>query len=471
MGIIDYSKEPVSDIAFIDMKSFYASVECVERGLHPLKTSLCVMSRADNSAGLILASSPMFKKVFGKKNVGRAYDLPFDVKTRKFSYYNAKKQRLPTDPDFVRYIEEWAKTTFIVPPRMDRYIEVNMEIQRVFQNYGSPDEIYPYSIDEGFIDLTTSLKYFVSNQTISRKDKLDMISAKIQKDIWRKTGIYSTVGMSNSNPLLAKLALDNEAKKMPTMRANWSYEDVESKVWAIRNMTDFWGIGHRMEKRLNDLVIFSIKELANSNPDLLKKSLGVVGLRLWFYANGVDESNVNTPYKPKSTGLGNSQVLPRDYVKQRDTEIVLREMAEQVAIRLRRAGKKATVVSIHVGYSKQENKKSINTQRKIEPTNQTDTLTNVVLQLFHQKYSSGAVRNVAVNYSGLVDESFGLISLFDDVKQIEKKERLQSAIDSIRNQFGFTSLLKANALESASRSIVRSKLIGGHSAGGLDGLK
>ncbi|KYF36810.1 ImpB/MucB/SamB family protein [Streptococcus mitis] len=146
-------------------------------------------------------------------------------------------------------------------------------------------------------------------------------------------------------------------------------------------------------------------------------------------------------------------------------------MAEQVAIRLRRAGKKTTVVSIHVGYSKQENKKSINTQKKIESTNQTDTLTNVVLQLFHQKYSSGAVRNVAVNYSGLVDESFGLVSLFDDVEKREKEERLQSAIDSIRDQFGFTSLLKASALESASRSIARSKLIGGHSAGGLDGLK
>ncbi len=78
MGYFDYSKEPRSDIAFIDMKSFYSSVECVERGLHPLKTSLCVMSRADNSAGLILASSPMFKKIFGKSNVGRSYDLPFD---------------------------------------------------------------------------------------------------------------------------------------------------------------------------------------------------------------------------------------------------------------------------------------------------------------------------------------------------------------------------------------------------------
>ena len=76
MGYFDYTREPRSDIAFIDMKSFYASVECVERGLHPLKTSLCVMSRADNSAGLILASSPIFKSVFGKSNVGRAYDLP-----------------------------------------------------------------------------------------------------------------------------------------------------------------------------------------------------------------------------------------------------------------------------------------------------------------------------------------------------------------------------------------------------------
>ena len=132
MGYFDYSKEPGSDIAFVDMKSFYASVECVERGLHPLKTSLCVMSRSDNSAGLILASSPMFKKIFGKSNVGRSYDLPFDIKTRKFLYYNAKKQDLPTDSDYVRYIEEWAKVTFIVPPRMDEYIAVNMEIQRIF---------------------------------------------------------------------------------------------------------------------------------------------------------------------------------------------------------------------------------------------------------------------------------------------------------------------------------------------------
>lgn len=301
MGIFDYSKEPRSDIAFVDMKSFYASVECVERGLHPLKTSLCVMSHADNSSGLILASSPMFKQVFGKSNVSRSYDLPFDVKTRKFSYYNANKQGLPTIPEYVRYIESWAKATFIVPPRMDLYIERNMEIQHIFQNYASVEDILPYSIDEGFIDLTSSLNYFIPEKALTRKEKLDMLSAKIQRDIWRKTGIYSTVGMSNANPLLAKLALDNEAKKTATMRANWSYEDVENKVWNIEEMTDFWGIGSRMKKRLNNLGIFSIKELANCNPDMLKKELGVVGVDLFFYANGIDESDVHKPYKPKAT--------------------------------------------------------------------------------------------------------------------------------------------------------------------------
>ena len=226
-----------------------------------------------------------------------------------------------------------------------------------------------------------------------------------------------------------------------------------------------------MEARLNKLGIFTIKELGNSNPDMLQKSLGIVGVRLWFHANGIDESNVHRPYKAKSKGIGNSQVLPRDYVMTREIEIVLREMAEQVAIRLRKAKKKTTVVAIHLGYSRREHRSPISAQMKIDPTNNTDELINYVLRLFHSKYNSGAIRNIAVNYSGLVDESYSLISLFDDVDDIEKEERLQVTIDTIRDEFGFTSLLKANALDKASRTIERSNLIGGHSAGRLDGLK
>ncbi|WP_366094118.1 Y-family DNA polymerase [uncultured Finegoldia sp.] len=468
MGIIDYSLEPKSDIAFVDIKSFYASVECVKRNLNPLTTSLCVMSNSDNAGGLILASSPTFKKVFGKKNVSRAFDLPFHVHDRKFNFQWALDNNIEITDKIVRYVEKWAENTLIVPPRMALYIQENLKIQKIFMNYASFDEILPYSIDEGFIDLTTSLNYFVPNEKISRKDKLDLISSRIQNEIRNKTGLYSTVGMSNANPLLAKLALDNEAKKTVNMRANWSYEDVEDKVWKIENLTDFWGIGERTKRRLNKLCIFSVKELANANPDILKKEFGIIGVQLWFHANGVDESKVTRPYVSKSKGLGNSQVLPRDYTKKTEIEIVLREIAEQVAIRIRRIRKKASVVSIYVGFSHREMRKSIHIQKTISPTQSTAELTEHVMELFRKKYSGGSVRRLAVSYENLLDESCVEFSIFDDVDKIEKQNNLEKAIDEIRDKYGFTSIQKATSLMEGSRVIERSKLIGGH-CGGMDG--
>lgn len=469
MGIIDYSREPTSDIAFVDMKSFYASVECVERGLHPLKTSLCVMSRSDNSNGLILASSPVFKKVFGKENVGRSRDLPFDIETRKFSFEKARRQNIPITKDYVNYIKTWAKNTLIVPPRMAFYIEENLKIQKVFENFASVDEIYPYSIDEGFLDLTSSLNYFVRDSGLSRREKLDILCAKIQNEIRKETGIFSTVGMSNSNPLLAKLALDNEAKKTPTMRANWSYEDVEKKVWNIENLTDFWGIGSRTAKRLNKLFIYSVRDLANSDPDRLAKEFGIMGVQLWFHANGVDESNLKEPYIPKSKGIGNSQVLPKNYTDQKEIEIVLSEMAEQVAIRLRRIKKKANTIAIYIGFSSEDKKRSINVQKKIRPSQSTEVLTREVLSLFREKYDGGAVRNIGIRYDNLTGEDYCIFTLFEDVKKIEKMENLDKAIDKIRDKYGYMAIQKATSLMEGSRAKERSTLIGGH-CGGLDGI-
>ncbi|HFI0638294.1 TPA: Y-family DNA polymerase [Streptococcus suis] len=470
MGYIDYSLEPKSDIAFVDMKSFYASVECVERGLNPLTTSLCVLSRDDHASGLILASSPVFKKVFGRDNVGRSHELPFDIQTRKFSFTNAVKQGLPTTRDYIQYVEYWAKRSYIVPPRMDLYIEKNIEIQKVFGDFASRDEIFPYSIDEGFLDLTSSLNYFVKDKSLSNKLKLDLVSERIQYAIWKQTGIYSTVGMSNSNPLLAKLALDNEAKKSKTMRANWSYEDVESKVWAIPNLTDFWGIGTRTEKRLNKLGIYSIKELANSNPDILKKEFGVMGIQLWYHANGIDESNLANPYRPKSSGIGNSQTLSRDYTDPREIEVLLRGFTKQVARRLRKRGKKTKRVSLTLMYSRHESRMPINVQKTIEPVSDYKVLTDEIIALFRSKYTGGAIRRVGIRFDQLVDESVMVFSLFDDVEKLEREERLQKAIDAIQDKYGFTALLTADTLDPASSVLERSRLVGGHSAGGLEGL-
>lgn len=469
MSIIDYSLEPKSDIAFVDMKSFYASVECVKRNLNPLTTSVCVMSNADNSSGLILASSPTFKKVFGKDNVSRSRDLPFDVKTRKFSRQNAVRQNINITKEYIDHIENWAEKTLIVPPRMSLYIEENLKIQKVLQNYAPEEEIHPYSIDEAFIDLTKSLNYFIPEENLTRRQKLDQISAQIQKEIWKDTGVYSTVGMSNANPLLAKLALDNEAKTTRTMRANWSYEDVEDKVWKIKNLTDFWGIGRRTAKRLNRMGIYSIRDLANFNPDLLKKEFGIIGVQLWFHANGVDESKVTNPYNPKSTSYGNSQVLPRDYHSQREVEIVLREMAEQVATRIRKKGKKTGRVSIYVGFSYNEDKKSIKAQKSIDPTHSTQRLSKEVVDLFREKHEGGSVRNIGVTYGNLVKDTHTAYTIFDDVKKMEKQESLDKTIDEIRDEFGYTSILNGSSLVEGSRVIARSKLVGGH-AGGMDGM-
>ena len=126
---------------------------------------------------------------------------------------------------------------------------------------------------------------------------------------------------------------------------------------------------------------------------------------MWFHAMGLMRANVHKPYKAKSKGLGEFSNLAERLRELRDIEIILREMAEQVAIRLRRSGKKTTLVSIYVGFSKQEVRSSIHTQMKVEPTNNTAVLTDYVLKLFHNKYTSGAVRSVGINYSGFVDES------------------------------------------------------------------
>ena len=273
---------------------------------------------------------------------------------------------------------------------MDLYIKKNIQNQHIFQNYASVDDILSYSIDEGFIDLTSSLNYFITDRTVTRKDKLDMISGR---------------------------------------------------------------------------------ELANNNPDTLKKELGIVGLDLFFHANGIDESNVHKPYKTKSHGLENSQILPRDYDRQADIELILKEIAEQVAIRLRRVHKKACQVSISIGFSKLESKRSLQAQMKIEPANNPKILIGHVISLFRKKYQGGAVRSVSVSYANFVDEKIQILSLFDNPDDIDKEERLQSAIDSICQEFGFTTIQKATALQEASRSIAQSKLIGGHSTGGLDGLK
>ena len=156
-NFFDYSLEPRRAILFEDVKSNYASIECVQRNLNPLTTSLCVMSRADNTKGLTLASSPTFKKVFGMKNISRASDLPFIIETRKFNFpqwYRTHTdiygQRTEPTLQYVAFIESWAKRTWLVPPQMQLYVDYKIKVTEILTNYTSIEEIHSYSIDESF---------------------------------------------------------------------------------------------------------------------------------------------------------------------------------------------------------------------------------------------------------------------------------------------------------------------------------
>ena len=443
-----YSLEPRGDYAFIDMKSYYASYELKARGLDPLKDMLVVMSKADNTgAGLILASSPAAKKRLGLTNVSRAWELP-------------TVQENPAVKDLI-----------IVEPRMQLYIDQNIEIQKIIQEYAAKEDIMWYSIDEGVVDLSATLNYFVP-EDISRARKLDIVSQKIQQHILRETGIYSTVGMSNSNILLAKLALDNEAKKNNNMRALWNYKDVQTKVWGIQEISDFWGIGSRMKENLKNMGIYSIYDLAQASPEKLNSKFGIIGLQLYHHAWGIDRSKIREKYIPKAENKGNSQVLPRDY-QGYEMPLIIKEMADQVSTRLRRINAKAGTLHLGIRYSRNEPGSGFHRQVKVDPTDNSKEIADHLLKLFNNFYEGQLVRQISVSFSKLVYYDGLQLDLFREPEEQEKEILLEKSKDQIRNKFGFLSLVYASSLLDHGRSIKRAGLVAGHNgggAGGLDGL-
>ncbi|HAR1522758.1 TPA: Y-family DNA polymerase, partial [Enterococcus faecium] len=372
---------------------FYASVECIERNLDPLTTELVVMSRADNTgSGLILASSPEAKKRYGITNVSRPRDLP----------------------------QPFPKTLHVVPPRMNLYIKRNMQVNNIFRRYVADEDLLIYSIDESILKVTRSLNLFTTEGTRSQRRK--KLAQMIQENIKEDLGLIATVGVGD-NPLLAKLALDNEAKHNEGFVAEWTYENVPEKVWNIPEMTDFWGIGSRMKKRLNQMGIMSIRDLANWNPYTIKNRLGVIGLQLYFHANGIDRTDIAIPPEPtKEKSYGNSQVLPRDYTRRNEIELVVKEMAEQVAIRIRQHNCKTGCVHLHIGTSILETRPGFSHQMKIPVTDNTKELQNYCLFLFDKYYEGQEVRHVGITYSKLVYTDSLQLDLFSDPqKQIDEE--------------------------------------------------
>lgn len=426
----NYETEKREAILCIDMKSFYASVECVELGLHPLKALLVVMSGQESPGGLALSASPRAKEILGITNVTRQYEIPYHKELR------------------------------IVPPRMNLYIQKNLQINNIFRRYVGDEDIWIYSVDETFVRVNASQKLF--------KMTPYQFAKQFQRDIYQELGLCCTVGIGD-NMLLSKLALDNAAKHQKDMIATWRYEDVPNTVWKIPKMTNFWGINKRTEKTLHQKGIQSIYDLAHYDFFQMKESMGIMGQQLIAHAWGIDRSDIAKRHRPQSKSIGNSQVLMKDYVKSHETKIVLKEIAEQVAARLRKNQTKTACLHISVGYSRNETSNGFSRQITIPPTNLSKEIVRYCLILFDKFYDGSAVRNLAVNCSKLISDDALQMNLFDDPEGLIANHVLDQTVDKIRRIYGFESIVHASSLMEGATAINRASLVGGH-AGGMEGI-
>lgn len=419
----DYSHAPRKDILCVDVKSFFASVECVKRGLNPLKAKLVVMSNADRAGGLVLAASPMMKKIHRIKTGSRMYELP-----------------------------TWDQEIIIAPPRMKLYLKVNAMIQAIFLRYVPKEYFLPYSIDEAFLDVTGSHALFGTTQEIVYK---------IQRDILEELRLYVTIGIGD-NPLLAKLALDNVAKDRADGIAEWRYEDAPETIWKIRHLEAVCGIGHRTALRLQKMGIFTMYQLSQTPPAILKNKMGIIGEQLYYHAHGIDYSFLNEKYVPANTSYGKSQILEKDYHVSAEVEIIIREMVSEVAMRLRQNHVDTSVIHLSIGYSKYSIKKGFSHQAKIPPTNSSHALIPYFLQLFQRYDEHEPVRSITIS-CGKISLKTGLqLNLFEDATLTLNQEQLEVTVDKIRARYGFKSLMHASSLLAGATGIKRSEMVGGH---------
>ena len=413
---------PKRNILCIDLKSFFASCECVERGLDPFTVPLVVANKNQGNGAITLAITPCLKAQ-GIASRTRLYDIPKNIKYT------------------------------IVPPRMKLYLAKSKEVVNIYLDFVASTDLHIYSIDECFLDVTNYL-------TLYKMDDYTL-ATKILKTIYEKTGLTATCGIG-PNMLLAKVAMDTEAKKYKNGIAKWTYADVKTKLWTIEPLSKMWGIGKRMEKNLNALKIKTVGDLANFNRNILKDKFGIMGTELWNHANGIDLSRIDD-YKqiPKDKSYSHSQVLFKDY-NEDNIKLIMYEMIETITARLRKNKKQATIIGLGIGYSKDIAGGFYHSTKLDSATDSAKEIMRYCEIIFDRYYEFLPIRKVSICCGGLKDKNGVQLNLFNDLEEIKEEEKVNTAIDEIKDKFGKNSIIKASSLLPDSTAIERNKKIGGH---------
>ncbi len=410
------------NIMCIDLKSFFASCECVERGLDPFKVPLVVANKKQGNGAITLAVTPALKKQ-GIPGRVRLYDIPKNIKYE------------------------------IVPPRMKLYIEKSKQVVGIYLDYVAPEDLHIYSIDECFLDVTDYLKLY-------KKTDYEL-AGEILKTDEEKTGLTATCGIG-PNLLLAKVAMDTEAKKYKNGIAKWTYDDVPEKLWSITPLSKMWGIGPRMEKKLNNLNIYTVGELANYDKNILKDKFGVMGQELWNHANGIDLSKISDfKVTPKDKSYSHSQVLFKDY-DGNNVKLIIAEMVDVICARLRASNKESRVIGFGIGYSKDVDGGFYHSIKLETPTDSPREITNICFLIFDRYYNNLPIRKVSISCGGLTKKEGVQLNLFEPIENKKEEVKVNTAIDEIKSKFGKNSIVKASSLLPDSTAIARNEKIGGH---------
>lgn len=408
-------------IAVIDLKAFYSFVECVDRGLDAWSTPLVVADKDRGKNTIVLSVSPYLKSK-GVPSRLRIRDLP---KGYKYIY---------------------------AVPRMERYIEKSAEVVRIMMEFVSHEDIHVYSIDEAFLDITSYLNYY-------KLTPLQLVS-KIIKRIKDKTGLQATGGIGN-NFFLAKVALDIYAKHEKNGIATLYEKDIQTKLWPITPLTKIWGIGERTAAKLNAIGIFTMGDLANSNRDYIHDHFGIIGDQLVDHANGIDESDIHEVYIPKSTSLSLGQVLFKDFNKDNAVTII-REMCDDLSLRLRKENKLAELVSLYIGYSKDTMGGFSRQMSLLQPTDDTEELFKALMEIYNEHIENYPIRRIGINFGKLTTSGYKQMNMFEDTKKQKNNHDLLKTMDKLKDKYGNNILLRASALTEDSTAIERHNQIGGH---------
>lgn len=489
----------------IDLKSFYASVECVDRGLDPLTTNLLVADVSKTEKTICLAVTPSLK-AHGISGRARLFEAIQQVES-----VNAQRKARLKGKDFAgsSYDDSELKKNptlavdyIAAPPRMALYRACSTKIVETYLKYVSIDDVFPYSIDEVFIDAT----HYLSTYKMSAHDFARMLI----QDVLATTGVTATAGIAE-NMYLCKVALDITAKHIPADKDGVRIAELDMMtyrrtLWEHKDLTDFWMVGSATARRLNNLGLYTMGDIAwcsVHNEERLYKEFGKNAVYLIDQAWGREPVDIATikSYRPESTSVSSGQVLTRPYSFD-ETRIIIREMIDKLVLELVEKGMMTDQIVLMVGYDienltdperreaykgeiktdhygRQVPKHARGTANMGKHTSSTKLITEKTIELFERIVDSKLLtRRLTITANHLLSEdeakkSIGAeqLTLFDDPDTIAQNEenearekRMQKAMIDIKKRFGPNAIMKGTSYQDAATGIERNESIGGHKA-------